>query len=330
MTMTEQVEAYFSHVNDAIIVLHKDLGCSYVEGVASILQTLLEGNVHEDASEETAKRVRTALENVDMDKLTVIERRHLLQIILLKGMRQGVQSNHQMTPDSIGLLVRYCIEKYFVNKKDCTLFDPVVGTGNLVNTLLEKQDSPFTNVFATEYDETLMQIAYYSAELLEMTMNLYRGDVLKNDAIPQVDCVVADVPVGYYPNNDIAQHYNLCRGTENMSYSHELIMEHSIAHTKEGGYLFFIVPQQVFLGDDYSKLRSYLYEQCVVEGFIGLPTSMFSNAQHAKGILILRKKGDGVVPPKEPMLVDFPSFQKMKAVENVMQQMNEWFARRLR
>lgn len=38
--------------------------------------------------------------------------RKAIQLSILKGMRESSQPNHQMTPDSLGLLITYFVEQF--------------------------------------------------------------------------------------------------------------------------------------------------------------------------------------------------------------------------
>ena len=108
--------------------------------------------------------------------------RKAIQLAILKGMRESSQPNHQMTPDSLGLLITYFVEQFFEETlKDGTIsiLDPALGTGNLLFTIMNKLDG---KVFATgmEVDELLIQLAGDIAELIEQPIELYHQDALRH------------------------------------------------------------------------------------------------------------------------------------------------------
>ncbi|EEL85829.1 hypothetical protein bcere0029_43740 [Bacillus cereus AH1272] len=111
-----------------------------------------------------------------------------------------------------------------------------------------------------------------------------------------------------------------------MSYAHHLFIEQSVKHTKEGGYLFFLVPNFIFESDQAPKLHAFIKETCFIQGLLQLPVSMFKNEKNAKSIFVLQKKGPSVIMPKQALLVELPKFSNMKAMENIMDQLNTWFA----
>ncbi|MFL6554590.1 MAG: class I SAM-dependent methyltransferase, partial [Bacillus sp. (in: firmicutes)] len=55
------------------------------------------------------------------------------------------------------------------------------------------------------------------------------------------------------------------------------------------------------------------------------PTSMFKNKNSAKSILILQKKGEGVQPPKQALLVDLPSLSSAVEMDKILSKMEKWF-----
>ena len=81
-------------------------------------------------------------------------------------MKQHAQPNHQMTPDSIGLLIGHIASKLVVEKENITLLDPAVGTGNLLYTVMNTIDNE-CHASAVEIDELLVRLSAVMAELLE-------------------------------------------------------------------------------------------------------------------------------------------------------------------
>ena len=73
-------------------------------------------------------------------------------------------------------------------------------------------------------------------------------------------------------------------------YAHHLFIEQSVKHTKEGGYLFFLVPNFIFESDQAPKLHAFIKETCFIQGLLQLPVSMFKNEKNAKSIFVLQRK----------------------------------------
>ncbi len=206
------------------------------------------------------------------------------------------------------------------------MLDPAIGTGNLMTTVFNSaQENVTMSGFGVEVDEVLIKLALVNANLQKHAIEFFHQDGLAPLYIDPVDAVVSDLPVGYYPNEIGASEYKL-KADEGMSYAHHLFIEQSVKHTKEGGYLFFLVPNFIFESDQAPKLHAFIKETCFIQGLLQLPVSMFKNEKNAKSIFVLQKKGPSVTMPKQALLVELPKFSNMKAMEDIMDQLNTWFA----
>lgn len=136
--------------------------------------------------------------------------------------------------------------------------------------------------------------------------------------------MVSDLPIGYYPNDVRATEYEL-KAENGHSYAHHLFIEQSVKHVKDGGYLFFIVPNNLFVSEEAPKLNDFLKKHTHIQGMVQLPLSMFKNEEAAKSILILQKKKEDIEAPKKALLVQLPKLSDFEATRSVMQQMDDWF-----
>src|SRR5690625_1167335 len=238
-------------------------------------------------------------------------------------MKGNTQQQHLMTPEAVALLVGYLAEKFMKKHESVRLFDPACGTANLLTTVMGHIDKPMT-AFASEVDPTLTRLAVAYANLLEKNIEFFQQDSLRPFLIDPVDIVVADLPVGYYPDDEQAKKFEL-KASEGHSYAHHLFIEQSLYYTKDGGYLILIVPHFLFDSDQSDQLHRFLQKYTEIVSVIQLPESAFVSKEQAKSILVLRKKSEHVTPINQPMLVDMPSFSDTQAMENILVQMNDWF-----
>ena len=239
-------------------------------------------------------------------------------------MRQNVQPNHQMTPDSIGMLLSYLLDKFMQGKKQFTLLDPAIGTGNLVTTIMNYMSETEIMAYGVEIDEVLIKLAYVSCNLQENPVELFNQDSLQDLYIDPVDVVVCDLPVGYYPNDKQAQNYEL-KSDSGHSYAHHLFIEQSTRYVKDGGYLFFIIPNGLFESPEAPKLHHFIKNNLHIQSILQLPESMFKAKEAAKSILILQKHKEGIKPPKEVLLVNLPSLTDKEQMQVIFAKINTWF-----
>jgi site-specific DNA-methyltransferase (adenine-specific) len=317
------VEKLFTLFNETTLILQEELNCTYLEALAETGENIFHSSIlQEELSELTVKRLKKQYEEIHLERFTNEEIRKAFQLVILKGMKENVQPNHQMTPDTVGMLVAYLVDK-FVKLPDSRLLDPAVGTGNLLTTVLNHLHKK-VEAIGVDIDDILIKLAYVNANLQEHSIQLFNQDSLEQLFIDPVDTVVADIPVGYYPNDIRAADYQLKAETGH-SYSHHLFIEQSVRHTKPGGFLFFIIPNGLFESDQAPKLHEFFKENVIIQGLLQLPMSMFKNKQAAKSILVLQKKGDGVKPPKQALLVDLPSLSKVAEVDKILTKIDKWF-----
>ena len=303
----EKFEQIFTIINErAEKSEQQDL--PYLEGVLTALEDTLDGKMEWQVEGATKEDMRKAI-----------------QIAILKGMRKNTQPNHQMTPDTLGLLVSYFVEQFYeeeLEKGAISVADLALGTGNLMFTLMNALEGKVTAT-GVEVDELLIRLAAATAELIEQPISLYRQDSLESLLVDPVDAMVCDLPVGYYPNEEVALEYELC-AAEGMSYSHHLFIEQSVNHAKEGGYLFFLIPATLFESEQAKELHKFLKKHAWIQAVIQLPETMFASRAHEKSILILQKQGAGLKAPREVLLAKVPNMNNKEALAMFFEKVQMW------
>ncbi|MBU8879727.1 class I SAM-dependent methyltransferase [Bacillus sp. FJAT-29790] len=317
------VENLFTIFNETAMIIQEELSCTYLEALAETGENIFhEGILQEDLSELTVKRLKKSYESFHLKNHSTEEIRKSYQLAILKGMKENVQPNHQMTPDAVGMLVGYLVSK-FVQEKSFRLLDPAVGTANLLTTVINQQQDKKVEAIGLDIDDLLIKLAYVNANLQQHPIQFFNQDSLEPLFIETADAVVSDLPVGYYPNDLRAADYEM-KADNGHTFAHHLFIEQSMRHVKSGGYLFFIVPNGLFESEQAAKLHEYLKEHAIVQGLLQLPLTMFKNKNAAKSIFILQRKGEGVKPPKQALLVNLPSLSKTSEVEKILQKMDGW------
>lgn len=325
MKTVSKIENLFAVINETADLIAKECQLSYIEAVAETGENIFQGSIlQENLSEITEKSLKRKYETINIETFDKEELRKAYQLAILKGLKEGAHPNHQMTPDTIGLFLGYLVNKFVANQKDISVLDPAVGTGNLLTTILNYLPKERVDSYGVEVDDLLIKLAYINANLQEHPVQFFNQDSLESLLIDPVDIVVCDLPVGYYPNDIKASKYEL-KADEGHSYSHHLFIEQSMKHTKESGYLFLIVPNSLFDTKESPKLNQYLREVAIIQGFIQLPLSLFKDEKHGKSILILQKKGENSIPPKQAMLAELPKFSNKEAMSSIMKQIDQWF-----
>ncbi|WP_303969307.1 class I SAM-dependent methyltransferase [Sporosarcina ureae] len=261
----------------------------------------------------------SAVELQDPDKEEI---RKGIQLALLKGLKQSTQAHHQMTPDTIGFLIGYLINKLMDTKQPVTFLDPAVGTGNLLFTVMNQYKGS-ASASAVEIDDVLIQIAAATANLLELPVSFYLQDALRPLPIDVVDAVVSDIPVGYYPDDEVAMEYELM-ASEGHAFSHYLYIEQSMRYVKPGGYGLFIVPSKLLTAEGAEPILNFVKEHKLLRGLLELPDSIFADQRFAKSILLLQQPPNENYVLPDVLLAKIPELGNAKAMQKFFDKLSVW------
>ncbi|ENH96936.1 putative DNA-methyltransferase [Gracilibacillus halophilus YIM-C55.5] len=317
------VEHVFHQVDQTTEQLQNELEETYLDSLILVLQYL---NNSEDLSQvpQGSQSKLEDLANVfDQENMENEDVRKIIQLAILKAMKGSTQHQHMITPDSVAMFIGYFIEKLTSKQKQLTLFDPAIGTGNLLTATMHQLQADVT-AYGSEVDQTLIRLAVESANLQQTPIELFHQDSLTPFLLDPVDVVVSDLPVGYYPNDQQARQYEL-QAPEGHSYAHHLFIEQSLTYTKPGGYAIFLVPNFLFTSDQSDQLKRYITKHAHILSFLQLPLSLFTSEKQAKSIFIVQKQGDQTKAPKQTLMAQLPSFKEVQATQKVLAQIDQWF-----
>ncbi|WP_347552880.1 class I SAM-dependent methyltransferase [Pseudalkalibacillus hwajinpoensis] len=323
------VENLYKILDESTLVIQNKLEITYLEALVETGLNLFENTVlQEELDTETVERLKKLYASCDLENVAKETIRKGMQLALLKGMKKGIQPHHAMTPDSVAHLIGYLVKKYkqVLQVEEMKILDPAVGTGNLLTSVLNQLEEDKVIAYGAEPDDLLLHLGFANANLQKHQVEFLHQDSVKPLYVSQVNTVVTDLPVGYYPHEEAAANYEL-KAEEGMSYVHHLLIEQSLNMTEKSGMLFFMIPNFLFGDDGAKKVRNLINERAVIHGIIQLPTSLFANESQAKSILVVQKKGEHTLKPDQVMMAKMPSFSNREAMLNMMQQINGWFSK---
>lgn len=304
--MNSSMETLFNFIDEHAKKIQAAEDLTYIEGVLETTEMWLDGDITPSDDQIQKEDVRKAI-----------------QLAILKGMKEHVQPHHQMTPDSLGLLVGYFVELLTSNKENVSILDPAAGTGNLLFTVLNFMKDKST-ASAVEIDDMLIRLAASTGDLLQHPVTLYRQDALQPLLIDPVDIVVSDLPVGFYPDDKTASGYEL-KAKEGMSFAHHLMIEQAIRHTVEGGHLVLLVPQGIFESPQAKQLHTYFSNHAWIQAVVQLPGNLFKNEAHAKSLLVIQKKSPLLKKPKEVLLAKVPTMSNKESMALFFEKVKIWY-----
>ena len=326
----EKIEQTFTSLKEAVALLQKELQVSYLDALIETGDNLLAKEVHVEDGLPTAE-VKTRLEelyaNAQLAGLTTEQRRQVMQLLLLQAYKQEkIQANHQMTPDTIGFLVEYLLEKVLPKKQGLALLDLTVGTGNLLTAILSKLNQngwPKIQAYGVDNDDTLITLASMATQIEQISVDLFHQDALDSLLLPKVDVVVSDLPVGYYPLDERVTQFKT-RAKKGHSYVHHLLIEQAVNQLKPAGFGIFVVPKGLFESPEAKRLLAYIQANAYLQGMLNLPQDLFASKRGQKAILLLQKHGSGAKQAKQILLGDFPSFKHKEQFQAFLGQIDYW------
>jgi site-specific DNA-methyltransferase (adenine-specific) len=282
--------------------------------------------------EETVKKLQEIYRKLDLQHVKAEYVRQVVQLSFLKVIRKdAIQANHQMTPDTIGLIMAFLIEKITTVNKIKTVFDPAVGTANLLTTVINQLrangDQQITG-FGIDNDDAMLQVASVSVELQDLDVKLYHQDAVSALDIPQSDLVVSDLPIGYYPLDENTKNYQT-RAKEGHSYVHHLLIEQAMNYLKPGAFGVFLVPSSLFQTKESQSFVKWIQSVAYLQGLINLPAELFANPNAQKSILLLQRQGGNSKQAVKVLLGEFPSFKDKNGFASFMNDVSRWVATNL-
>ena len=326
----EKIEQTFTSLKEAVALLQKELQVSYLDALIETGDNLLAKEVHVEDGLPTAE-IKTRLEelyaNAQLAGLTTEQRRQVMQLLLLQAYKQEkIQANHQMTPDTIGFLVEYLLEKVLPKKQGLALLDLTVGTGNLLTAILSKLNQngwPKIQAYGVDNDDTLITLASMATQIEQISVDLFHQDALDGLLLPKVDVVVSDLPVGYYPLDERVTQFKT-RAKKGHSYVHHLLIEQAVNQLKPAGFGIFVVPKGLFESPEAKGLLDYIQANAYLQGMLNLPQDLFASKRGQKAILLLQKHGSGAKQAKQILLGDFPRFKHKEQFQAFLGQIDYW------
>lgn len=316
--------------------MEQAVSSSYLDAFIENAENMIDdGNVqieNDKPDQQTVKKLQEFYQAINLKNVTPEEIRTVIQLIMLKAIKHDViQSNHQMTPDTIGILMAYLLEKVSHFTKPFSIFDLSVGTGNLLTTVMNHLHR-VTNLkihgYGIDNDDSMLAVASINTTLQHQDIELYHQDAIDSLDIPQSELVVSDLPVGYYPLDDNVTNYET-RANKGHSYVHHLLIEQAVNYLKPGGFGAFLVPSSLFQSKESKQFVEWIQKHAHLQGLINLPSELFQNKEAQKSILLLQRQGPNSRQATKVLLGEFPSFKNKTEFASFMQEIDRWAATNL-
>lgn len=300
------MEKLFKTLDEKAKVLNEQNGQSFIENLGL-------------AMEDVYSNKRELLEQA-----TLQDRRKAFQFAYLSLMQEEtIQANHQITPDSIGLILGFLVQKFTENNEELHVVDIASGSGHLSASVNEVLKDTTIMHHLIEVDPVLSRVSVHLANFLEIPFDVYPQDAIMPLPLEEADIVIGDLPIGYYPLDERSHEMQL-GFKEGNSYSHYLLIEQAITALKQSGFAFLVVPSNIFEDDNVKQLENFIATETEMQAFLNLPKTLFKNENARKSILILQKKKSNETKPVEVLLANIPDFKNPNQFQGFIGELNTW------
>ena len=277
----ENIEAAYELILENIQLIENDLK-------THIYDALIEQNSFYLGAKGASEQVTANNDRLRQLHLSKEEWRRAFQFIFIKASQtEKLQANHQFTPDAIGFIILYLVENLTKSDK-LDVLEIGSGTGNLVQTLLNNSSKEL-DYLGIDVDDLLIDLSASIAEIMGSNAQFLQEDAVRPHILKESDVIISDLPIGFYPNDDIAKRYQVA-SAEGHTYAHHLLMEQSLKYLKKNGVAIFLAPVSLLTSQQSDLLKSWLKGYADVIAVITLPETIFGNSANAKSIFILQKQ----------------------------------------
>ena len=284
----EKIEQTYTLLLENVQEIQNDLLTSFYDALIEQNGSYLDGNIELDSVRQNNEKLKAL-------KLNKEEWRRAYQFLLMKAAQtEPLQANHQFTPDSIGFILTFLIDQ-LSKKEHIDILEIGSGMGNLAETILNNTQKN-VDYLGLELDDLLIDISASIADVMDAKVSFVQGDAVRPQVLKESDVIISDLPVGFYPDDNIAARYEVA-STQEHTYAHHLLMEQSLKYLKPDGYAIFLAPNDLLSSSQSDLLKKWLQKHAQIVAMIALPEALFGNAAYAKTIFVLKKQEEQAVQP---------------------------------
>ena len=284
----EKIEQAYALLLENVQEIQNELLTSFYDALIEQNGSYLDGDIELDSVRQNNEKLKAL-------KLSKEEWRRAYQFLLMKAAQtEPLQANHQFTPDSIGFILTFLIDQ-LSKKEHIDILEIGSGMGNLAETILNNTQKN-VDYLGLELDDLLIDISASIADVMDAKVSFVQGDAVRPQVLKESDVIISDLPVGFYPDDNIAMRYEVASRQEH-TYAHHLLMEQSLKYLKSDGYAIFLAPNDLLTSSQSDLLKKWLQKHAQIVAMIALPESLFGNAAYAKTIFVLKKQDEQAVQP---------------------------------
>ena len=308
----EKIEQAYTYLLENVQIVQNDLATSFYDA-------LIEQNGIYLDSQTNLEQVKKNNQAIKRLALRKEEWLRTYQFLLMKAAQtEPLQANHQFTPDAVGHLMIFIIEQLFP-AENVSLLELGSGMGILGANFLTSMNKK-VDYLGIEIDDLLIDLAASMAEVMDLQAAFVQGDAVRPQVLKESDVIVSDLPIGYYPDDQIASRYQVAAKDEH-TYAHHLMMEQSLKYLKTGGFAIFLAPSNLLTSPQSDLLKTWLTEQTQLVAMVTLPEDLFAQGAQSKTIFVLQKK---LAQDIEPFVYPLASLRDPEILMEFKENFQNW------
>lgn len=272
----EKIEQAYTYLLENVQSIQNELATSFYDALVEQNAIYLDG----ETSLEVVKNNHQRLKELQLSKE---EWRRAYQFLFMKAAQtEPLQANHQFTPDAIGFILTFLIDQ-LAKSDQVDVLEVGSGTGNLAETIVNNSRLGMSYL-GLEVDDLLIDLSASIADVMASSVAFVQGDAVRPQVLKESDLIVSDLPIGYYPDDAIAQRYQVA-SSEGHTYAHHLMMEQALKYLKPQGVAIFLAPNNLLTSPQSDLLKAWLKEHAQLLAMMTLPESLFSNPAYALSLI---------------------------------------------
>jgi len=307
----EKIEQAYTYLLENVQSIQNELATSFYDALVEQNAIYLDG----ETSLEVVKNNHQRLKELQLSKE---EWRRAYQFLFMKAAQtEPLQANHQFTPDAIGFILTFLIDQ-LAKSDQVDVLEVGSGTGNLAETIVNNSRLEMSYL-GLEVDDLLIDLSASIADVMASSVAFVQGDAVRPQVLKESDLIVSDLPIGYYPDDAIAQRYQVA-SSEGHTYAHHLMMEQALKYLKPQGVAIFLAPNNLLTSPQSDLLKAWLKEHAQLLAMMTLPESLFSNPAYAKTIFVFKKQEEHM----QPFAYPFTNLQDQDEIVRFMESFQNW------
>ena len=225
----EKIEQAYTYLLENTQSIQNELSTNFYDALIEQNAMYLDGKTDLDIVKNNSKKLKEL-------GLSKEEWHRAYQFLFMKAAQtEPLQANHQFTPDAIGFIITFLIDQ-LAKSDQLDVLEVGSGTGNLAETIVNNSRLTI-DYLGLEVDDLLIDLSASIADVMESSVVFAQGDAVRPQVLKESDLIVSDLPIGFYPDDAIAQRYQVAssKGLQEVLVSPFLTCRINI-HTNHFGF----------------------------------------------------------------------------------------------